>query len=486
MKSKKIVILGAGISGLTAAYSLSKKGHQVIIFEKSKEIGGLAGSFIDEDGCVYDYGPHQFCTDNPKLVKVLEEILGNNLLIRKKKVSQYFFKKHIPYPLRPTDYFTKIPLSLSAKVFLEVLLANIILKLGIKSDHSFESWTKSRFGSTLYNLYFKPYTIKTWGINPDKLDPSTAYQRISFTSIWDIIWKTIKFYLTNKDDFTTVHNPLKHNFYYPKGGNIKLMEALYGSCPKNKVKLKIGYEAKKIIIKNSKADKIIFSNGKGVSGFDYAISTIPLTNLIEMIGKKREIPLRYRSMVFGFISFDKNQFKDGQLSPHHWIYYPNKDIIFTRIAEFKHFNANMAPENKTNIVAEITCFTEDSIWKANDETIIKRIMHDLKKVGLIKGNEKYNATIERQEYEYPLQIKGFNETVKDIILNDIRPIQNLVTTGRQGLYKYCNQNECMELAFNICDQICNNTKNFKYDFGSKWKGQELAKVSILEDKSEKS
>lgn len=481
MKSKKIVILGAGITGLTAAYALSKKGHKVTIFEKSREIGGLAGSFIDKDGCIYDYGPHQFCTDNPKLVNLLKEILRENLLIRTKNVSQYFFKKNIPYPLKPGDYFTKIPLGLSARVLFEVIFSHLMLRLGFKSDHSFESWTKSRFGVTLYNLYFKPYTIKTWGVNPDTLDPSTAYLRISFNSIWDIFWRTLKYYITNKDDFSTTHNPLKHKFYYPNGGNIKLMQALYESCPKRNVKLKIGFEAKKIIIKNFKADKIIFSNKKSVSKFDYIINTAPLTNLTKMIGKEKSIPLRYRSMIFGFISFDRDQFESGQLSPYHWIYYPDKDLIFTRISEFKHFNAGMCPENKTNIVVEITCFKEDQIWNSNDRLIIKRIMQDLKKVGLINGNERYSANILRQEHEYPLQIKGFKEIIEKIIRYHIQPIKNLVTTGRQGLYKYCNQNECMEMAFEICDQICRDTKIFKYNLESKWRGQELAKVGILKE-----
>src|SRR3989344_3753802 len=400
MNNKNIVILGAGISGLTAAYALAKKGYNVTIFEKSEEVGGIASSFIDKDGCVYDYGPHQFCTDNPELVKLLKELLGQNLLIRSKKVSQYFFKKHIPYPLKPTDYLTKLPLSLSTKVLFEVIFSHLALRLGFRSDHSFESWTKSRFGTTLYNTYFKPYTIKTWGINPDKLDPSTAYLRISFNSIWDIFLKTIKHYITKKDDFSTIHNPLKQKFYYPRGGNIRLMQALYKACPKKNVELKIGFEADKIIINNSKATKIIFSNKKSVSGFNYIINTTPLTDLIKMIGKERDIPLRYRGMIFGFISFDKNQFKNGQISPYHWIYYPDKDLIFTRISEFKHFNADMCPEDKTNIVVEITCFKEDQIWKFKDELIVERVMKDLKKVGLIKGNEKYSASVARQEHEY--------------------------------------------------------------------------------------
>ena len=258
MKNKKVAIIGAGITGLTTAYLLSKKGYKVTIFEKSEEIGGLATSFKDKEGCIYDYGPHQICTENPNLLKILKELLGDDLLIRKKNVSQYFFKKYVPYPPKPIDYFIKLPLSLSIRVFLEVIGSRIEANINSKPDYSFEAWTKSRFGTTLYNKYFKPYTIKTWGVNPNELDPSTASSRISFNSIFDIFFKTVKHYITKKDDYSTTHNPLKHKFYYPKGGNIKLMQELYNSCKKENIELKKGYEANELIIKNKKIEKIKF------------------------------------------------------------------------------------------------------------------------------------------------------------------------------------------------------------------------------------
>jgi len=480
MKNKKIAILGAGVTGLTAAYYLSKKGYNVTIFEKSEEVGGIASSFIDKDGCVYDYGPHQFCTDNPELVKLLKDILGKDLLIRKKNASQYFFNKYIPYPPKPLDYLTKLPLNLSLKVLIEVIISRIHLQFNSKPDYSFESWTKSRFGKTLYERYFKPYTIKTWGINPDELDPSTASSRISFNSIFDILFKTVKYHITKKDDFSTTHNPLKHKFYYPKGGNVKLMQALYNACIKSNIKLKKGYEVKRIEVKNSRITKINFSNKKGESGFDYVINTIPLTLLTKVLGKPEYPSLKFRSMIFGFISFDKKQ-----ISPYHWIYYPDRDIIFQRLCEFKHFDADMCPENKTNIVAEITCFKGDKIWESNDEEITKSIIHNLKKVRLIKGNENYTSNIKRKEFVYPLQIKGFQRMIKEIVEKDILPIQNLVTIGRQGLYKYCNQNECMEMALDATSQIIKNTKQFSYNFESKWKGQEITKTGILKEDSSK-
>ena len=467
---KKIAILGAGVTGLTAAYELSKKGYEVTIFEKSNELGGLATSFTDEAGCVYDYGPHQFFTDNPRLVKLLKDLLGKDLLIRRKNVTQYFFNKYVPYPPKPTEYFTKVPLKIGIMAIFEVIMARIEMQVNSKPDYSFESWTKSRYGKTLYNKYFKPYTIKTWGVNPDDLDPSTASSRISFNSIFDLFFKTIKHYITKKDDFSTTHNPLKQGFYYPRGGNVKLMQRLYQECLNNGVNIKKNHEITEIVVKNFRVTKLKFSNKRNVSNLDYVINTAPLTSLNKMLSKSGNFPLKFRDMIFVFICFEKKKVSDCN-----WIYYPNKEIIFQRICEFSNFKADMCPENKSNIAAEITCFKDDEIWNMKDEDIIKRTLNDLKKVHLLKGNEKYIANVVRKQYIYPIQIKGFQNIIKDYINKEIAPIKNLVTIGRQGLFKYCNQNECMEMAQDVVSQIENGTKKFKYYFESKWKSEAIRK-----------
>jgi len=74
-----------------------------------------------------------------------------------------------------------------------------------------------------------------------KVSPSTASSRISFNSIFDLLFKTLKHHITKKDDFSTTHNPLKQGFYYPRGGNIKLMQKLYEECIKKGVKIKNNY-----------------------------------------------------------------------------------------------------------------------------------------------------------------------------------------------------------------------------------------------------
>ena len=132
--------------------------------------------------------------------------------------------------------------------------------------------------------------------------------------------------------------------------------------------------------------------------------------------------------------------------------------------------------------AEITCFKGDSSWNTPDDLLIKRVISDLKKVRILKGNEKYLGNVRRQEFVYPLQIKGFQKMVDEVIETEIIPLKNVVTIGRQGLFKYCNQNECMEMALDVSKQIENGTNKFNYDFKTKWKSDVFGDQPNIIDK----
>ena len=97
---RRIAIIGAGITGLTCAYRLAGAGARVTVYEKSSEFGGLASSFV-LGRSTFDYGPHEFCTENPVLVNILNEILGDDLLVRQKRACQHFEGKFVDYPLSP-------------------------------------------------------------------------------------------------------------------------------------------------------------------------------------------------------------------------------------------------------------------------------------------------------------------------------------------------------------------------------------------------
>ena len=226
---QRIAIIGGGITGLTCAYRLARDGHEVTVYERNAETGGLASSF-ESNGFVFDYGPHEFCTDNPALVETLQELLGDDLLLRHKHAAQYFQGKFVDYPLAPLEIVRQLPAKLIARIVREVVFQRLKSTVYTFSDHSFEHWVANRFGETLYKTYFGPYTRKVWGIEPDKLDPRTASSRISFNSIFDYLLKSLSYYLFGKNDFSSIHSPLKDSFYYTRGGIGTLTTRLAEGC----------------------------------------------------------------------------------------------------------------------------------------------------------------------------------------------------------------------------------------------------------------
>jgi len=177
----KVIIIGAGAAGLTAAYELNKRGVDVEVLEGSGQVGGMAGSFSLWDQRV-DYGPHRFFSSDPRVNKLwLEAVQGQYEMVS--RLTRIFYKKRFfYYPLRALNAFFKLGPLESARCF----FSYVFERCGIleKRDQSgFEGWVISRFGSRLYEIFFKTYSEKLWGISCSDLDADFAAQRIKNFSL---------------------------------------------------------------------------------------------------------------------------------------------------------------------------------------------------------------------------------------------------------------------------------------------------------------
>lgn len=462
----RVVVLGGGISGVATAYELARNGHDVRVFEGSDTLGGL-GATLRDDGYCFDYGPHEFCTENPRLVDFLRSALGDDLLEREKSACQYFRGKHLNYPLTAGDALQLGPV-LVLKAIAEIGFARLKSLVWETPDYSFKRWVKRRFGDTLYRQYFGPYTRKVWGISPDALDPRTASDRIAFNSLWDLAIKTLRHTLTGWQDFTSIHSPLKSSYYYAPHGIGTIGERVTERCQELGVQFETGARMTRLDVEDGRVTEIEIEGREPVRDFDYVVNTIPLPALRESLGLTgAPTGIRFRSMVFVFLKVPK-----PQLSPFSWIYYPDADVVFQRLTDFAHFDAQMSPEGHTGICLEIAAFPEDPIWSAPDEQVIERTRLDLDRVGILGKDVECEAIVARHPYAYPLQTIGYLERVSDM-LEDIRKLKNLVTIGRQGMYRYCNMNECVEMSLDAADAIHAGAQQFEYDLGSSWKGAGL-------------
>jgi protoporphyrinogen oxidase len=174
-----VVIIGAGPAGLTAAYQLSKAGKQTVVFEKGPVVGGIART-ENYKGYGVDIGGHRFFTKVTEVEEMWREVLGDDLLHRTRLSRIYYNNKFFYYPIRFFDALLKLGLLESVRIGLSYGWARLRPN---PKEETLEEWVSNRFGKRLYQIFFKTYTEKVWGIPCTEIKAEWAAQRIKGLSL---------------------------------------------------------------------------------------------------------------------------------------------------------------------------------------------------------------------------------------------------------------------------------------------------------------
>ncbi|MEE2887097.1 MAG: FAD-dependent oxidoreductase [Planctomycetota bacterium] len=453
--SKRVIILGGGLAGLSCGYELSKNGHQVVVLEREPHIGGMASSFI-EDGDEYwthDFGPHRFHSSDQNLIKHVEEILGDNVVWAERLSRIVLFNRFFDYPLSAKNVLKNMPPHLLVRAFLDYFWVRCqdTLKLKKFTDQSFEDWVTRRFGKTLYRIFFGQYTEKAWGMSPSQISSNWASQRITLLSLWDTVMKTL---FPGKGG---TPRTLVRKFIYPKYGGIGELARGYAR--------RIEEHGGQVLV-NSPAIKIHLDEDKHVTGIEYGkhkrelltgdvyINTIPITSLVKALSPAAPDAvlghikaLQYISIVFVYLKLDRET-----VSPDSWVYLPEKHLTVHRISEFRNFSKTASPPGKTMICAEITCRRGDEIWRMNENDLRDTAEKDLMSVGLIEKDEILDAFIKRIPYAYPVYDLQYESHLRPI-QGFIQDLKGIITTGRQGNFRYNNMDQSVEMGRAVADEI---------------------------------
>ncbi len=441
MSKKKILVLGAGPAGLAAAWKLAEAGQEVIVLEKDLAVGGICKT-IRNNGYFFDLGGHRFITEDKDLGSQIQGLMGDELsIIRRKSVIR--LRGHsIDYPLELKNLFFNVDKSFFIKSLLDYILSVSTKRLFKKRDVSFEDWVVNRFGKILYDLYFRIYTEKLWGISPERISADWAAQRISLLNLRDVFLRLIGKESNRPKTYTL-------EFIYPKMGIGRIPEKMAQAIEKYRGAICLGATVKKIILEGESIKKVVYEEKgveKEVSG-DWVVSTIPVNEFIKSIipEVKSEYLKVANCMRFRSVRFMNLHIDTPKITENTWIYVPEKEFLFFRIQEPRNWSNYSAPEGKTSLILEIACNYADKVWSASDKELFERCKEGLKKLNLFDVNKitSYFTTFIQHGYPiYDLDYKYRIEKSTELL----KSIANLITIGRQGLFRYNNMDHSIKMG----------------------------------------
>ncbi|GAX60453.1 protoporphyrinogen oxidase [Candidatus Scalindua japonica] len=453
-----VVIMGGGPAGLTAAYELSKKHIKATVLEKDKVVGGISRT-VNYKNYLFDIGGHRFFTKISAVNKIWKDVLGNNFLRRKRLSRIYFNKKFFYYPLRPFNALYGLGIWNCFLILFSYLYAHLFPS---KMEDNFEQWVSNRFGKRLYQIFFKTYTEKVWGISCREIRAEWAAQRIKGLSLMSALKNSIT-KPQNNDRKERIIKTLIDEFDYPKYGPGMLWEAISEYVQKKGTQVCRNTKVVGILCNNYKIDSIeVRQNGQNrlIHGSHF-ISSLPLRELIQIF--KPSVPekilnasnqLNYRDFITIVLIVNKrNIFNDN------WIYIHDQDVKLSRIQNFKNWSPYMVPDkNKTCLGLEYFCFEEDELWATSDQDLFELGKRELEALGLAQGCDVEDHTVFRMPKAYPVYDSKYRNALK-IIRQFLSKIDNIQVVGRNGMHKYNNQDHSMLTAMYAVENILGKNHN---------------------------
>ncbi len=439
------LVIGAGPAGLTAAYELSKLGMGSTIIEADAQVGGISRT-VNYKGYRFDIGGHRFFSKVPVINELWQEILSEDFLLRPRMSRIYYRGHYFDYPLKAANALA----GLGPVEALLVMMSYSKAKMMPHGDESnFEQWVSNRFGQRLYEIFFKTYTEKVWGIPCSEISADWAAQRIKNLSLKEAIRNAL--FSAAKTTDGEVITTLIDQFHYPRLGPGMMWECCEEILASQGNETVHGIKVEKVRHRKGRVETVVGRNKDGEMvefDADHFISSMPLRSLIRSLDPlppdevlQAANTLRYRDYLTVVLIA-----KRDNVFPDNWIYIHSPEVKMGRIQNYKNWSPEMVPDSsRSSLGLEYFLWQKDEEWDWPDEQLIDLGIKEVTKIGVIEPSEIEDGTVVRMKKAYPVYDQGYKENL-ELIKNYLATITNLQTVGRNGLHRYNNQDHSMLTA----------------------------------------
>ncbi len=447
---KKCVIIGAGPAGLTAAWELCKADVPAIVFEKDNIVGGISRT-VEYKGFRYDIGGHRFFTKVESVNKWWWEILSKEFIERPRMSRIYYADKFFDYPLKPANALFGLGIFEAIRCGLSYVTAQVA---PTKPEMNLEDWVSNRFGTRLYQIFFKTYTEKVWGMPCTEISADWAAQRIKNLNLMTAVKNAL--FGSGKGKVVTT---LIESFHYPRLGPGMMWERVAELLTEKGLPPRMELDVVRITHDGKRVVSLTVRGKDGVehveTGTDF-ISTMPVRELVHALDPappnavlEAADRLNYRDFLTVGLIIDKEE-----IFPDNWIYIHSPHVKVGRIQNFRSWSPFMIPDAKKNSIGlEYFVNEGDEIWNASDPDLIELGKRECEKLGLFKAADVSDGVVIRMPKAYPVYDKIYKnalQTIRDYLTT----LPNIHLVGRNGQHRYNNQDHSMVTAMLAAENVC--------------------------------
>lgn len=498
---QKVLIVGAGPAGLTAAYELLKRGgYEVTVLEKSRQIGGISKTVRYGDNRM-DIGGHRFFSKDQRVMDWWESMMPmqgapsfddklldrsvplteggpdpettDRVMLTRNRVSRIYYQHHFfDYPislkmetLKTMGFLTTMQVGFS-------YLKTVFHKL---PNDNLENFYINSFGKKLYRMFFEGYTEKLWGRHPREIDASWGKQRTKELSIMGILKDMLsKVFMSKEARAKMVQTSLIEEFRYPKFGPGQLWELTAQEVQSLGGKVLMGCEVTGVTTADGRVTAVTYKDGEGEKQLeaDVFFSSMPVKDLV---GGMNDVPRRiaevakglpYRDFVTVGLLVDRLNLKNetklktlGGIVPDCWIYVQDTNVKLGRIQIFNNWSPYLVkdPEHTVWIGLEYFCDEGDEFWNMDEGECVAMAAQELVTMGVLESAEHVkDSHRERVQKAYPAYFDTYDHM--DEVIRYLSGFENLYCVGRNGQHRYNNMDHSMATSFEAVENIVNDVK----------------------------
>ena len=446
----KIVIIGAGPAGLTAAFQLEKDGVHSTILEGTDQVGGISRT-VERDGWRFDIGGHRFFTKVPEVESLWHEILPDEDFLLRPRMSRIYYRgKYYDYPLKAMNALRNLGFFESLLCVLSYFVAKVRPP---KDQSNLEGWITARFGKRLYGHFFKSYNEKVWGVPASEISADWAAQRIKNLDLWKAGMNALM-PKRNQKEITS----LIEEFQYPKFGPGMMWETCRAKVEASGSTVHMETKVRRIRHRDGRAYEVVAVHPDGreeTFPCDHVISSMPFTKLVkgmEPSPPNEVLEAAEHTTYRDFLSVALVVPEEFAF-PDNWIYIHAPEVKVGRIQNYGSWSPFMVKEGRTCLGLEYFVFEGDEMWTKSDDDLIEQAKREIQFLGLVDPAKVELGHVVRVPKAYPTYDEGYLDRVELMRKWIETTTPNVHPVGRNGMHRYNNQDHSMYTALLTVENI---------------------------------